>query len=275
MADRSPLASVVTLFREDASLAESVQWLQRAYLRRLEGRPDAAQLEQNALRLLQDGLLPDGMRMERIDSDALWVSRDDTVLPLTRLSDGYRTVSALVLDIVRHLYAAFGEFRLETDGERVIVPYDGVVLIDEVDAHLHISWQQRIGFWFKQHFPNIQFIVTTHSPFICQAADPGGLIRLPGPGENRRAERVSDDLYYTIVNGTADDAAMTELFGLEHPYSEEADRLRERVAELERKLMHGELSESETAELSQLAERMPKTATSAVERAIRKLTAGS
>ena len=51
------------------------------------------------------------------------------------------------------------------------MPYEGVILIDEIDAHLHPAWQKRIGFWLKAHFPNIQFIVTTHSPFICQAAD--------------------------------------------------------------------------------------------------------
>ena len=54
-----------------------------------------------------------------------------------------------------------------------VVTHRGVVLIDEVDVHLHVSWQRSIGFWLKKHFPNVQFIVTTHSPFVCQAADPG------------------------------------------------------------------------------------------------------
>ena len=49
----------------------------------------------------------------------------------------------------------------------------GVVLIDEVDAHLHPTWQRRIGLWFREHFPKLQFIVSTHSPLICQAATVG------------------------------------------------------------------------------------------------------
>ena len=59
----------------------------------------------------------------------------------------------------------------------------GVVIIDEIDAHLHVSWQRRIGSWLTSHFPNIQFIVTTHSPYICRSADLGALIRLPGVDE--------------------------------------------------------------------------------------------
>jgi predicted ATP-binding protein involved in virulence len=44
---------------------------------------------------------------------------------------------------------------------------------------MHVEWQQKIGFWLTSHFPNIQFLTTSHSPFICQAAGPRGVIRLP------------------------------------------------------------------------------------------------
>ena len=47
----------------------------------------------------------------------------------------------------------------------------GVAPIDEIDAHLHPAWQREIGFWLKQCFPKGQFIVTSHNPMICQAAD--------------------------------------------------------------------------------------------------------
>ncbi|MGW7356493.1 hypothetical protein ACWGI0_07505 [Streptomyces sp. NPDC054802] len=50
-----------------------------------------------------------------------------------------------------------------------------------MDAHRHVSWQQRIGEWSKAHFPAVLFIVTTHSQCVCHAAEPGGLVRLPGP----------------------------------------------------------------------------------------------
>jgi energy-coupling factor transporter ATP-binding protein EcfA2 len=271
------VARLVNLFREDASLIECVTWLREIYLRRLENRPGAAELEQTVLALLNDGLLPDGVTVEGVDSEGLWVLQRGIRLPLNELSDGYRTTAALVMDIVRHMESTFGGLRIEpaedAEGPFQRVPHTGVVLIDEVDLHLHVSWQKRIGFWLKRHFPNIQFIVTTHSPFICQAADPRGLIRLPAPGEDRPAEHVSEELYNTVVNGSIDDAVLTELFGLETPYSEPAERLREDVARLEAKLQTGKASAKDRRKLEDLRSRLPQNLSTDVEQALRKLAA--
>jgi predicted ATP-binding protein involved in virulence len=88
------------------------------------------------------------------------------------MSDGYRAALALLVDILRHMIQAFGVENLveEANGRRQI-SHSGVVLIDEIDAHLHPEWQREIGFWLKRHFPKVQFLVTTHSPIILQAAD--------------------------------------------------------------------------------------------------------
>jgi predicted ATP-binding protein involved in virulence len=173
----------------------------------------------------------------------------------------------------RQLQQCYGEFKLQRHGDTWTVPYPGVVLIDEIDVHLHISWQQRIGFWLKEHFPNIQFLVTTHSPYICQAADPGGLIRLPAPGEDQPAKHVSGDLFSIVVNGSTDDAAMTELFGLERTYSWKSEKLRERVAQLEAKVISGRASAKDRRELHDLSERLPKTGTASVEKLLSGLVA--
>jgi len=186
-------------------------------------------------------------------------------------------MAALVMDIVRHMENAFGGLRIEPaedeEGPFQRVLHTGVVLIDEVDLHLHVSWQKRIGFWLKRHFPNIQFIVTTHSPFICQAADARGLIRLPAPGEDRPAEHVSEELYNTVVNGSIDDAVLTELFGLETPYSEPAERLREEIARLEVKLQTGKATDKDRREFQELRARLPQNLSADVEQALRKLAA--
>ena len=123
----------------------------------------------------------------------------------------------------------------------------------------------------KEHFPNIQFIVTTHSPFVCQAADPKGLIRLPAPGENRTAEHVSGELYKTVVNGTVDEAALTELFGLEHVHSDRSEQLRERVAQLEAHVLEGAATPEDREELKRLSAQLPDTGSALVDRAVRKL----
>lgn len=78
----------------------------------------------------------------------------------------------------------------------------GVVLIDEVDAHLHPTWQTRIGQWFTKYFPNIQFIVTTHSPLVCRACEKGryGDDSLPGNRKFLSGEVVGEDKN-KLING--------------------------------------------------------------------------
>lgn len=264
------IARLVSLFREDASLVESIQWIKELHLRRLEEREGSKELIESVLSLLNSGLLPDSTKIARVDSEGLWVTQGSVTLPLQAMSDGYRTTAALVMDIARQLHETYREFKLVQQDGRWCVPYPGVVLIDEVELHLHVSWQRRIGFWLKRHFPNIQFIVTTHSPFVCQAADPKGLIRLPAPGEERTAEHVSEELYKTVVNGTVDEAVLTELFGLEHVHSEESEKLRERVAQLEARAISGEVTAEERAELERLSAQLPSTGSALVDRAVRK-----
>jgi len=251
------LARLVNLFNESATLADAVEWLKSIHLRALENKSGAAVLRDAVLDLLRDGLLPDGSEVERVDSDGLWIKRDGVSLPLDQVSDGYRTVTALVVDLARHLHAGYDRLRLERDGARLYCPQPGVVLIDEVDAHMHVAWQQRIGFWLTAHFPAIQFLVTTHSPFICQAASDRGIIRLPAPGEDRTMEHIHPDHFRAVVQGGADDAVMSELFGLDHAHSAPAEALRTELAALELKLLQDTASEADKARYTQLQARLP------------------
>lgn len=228
-------AAVATLFDETASLAEAAWWLQEIYPRVLERDQRFASLQRDVFRILNDGLLPDGARIVEYNSDGLWIEQDGARLLLDDLSDGYRVAAALVLDIVRRMFQAFNKFEVEEDDHgRLICPHAGIVLIDELDAHLHVSWQQRIGFWLRDHFPFVQFIVSTHSPFICQAASPGSLVRLAAPGEAHRAPRtLSEAEERRIVNGGADDAVLSDLFGLDSTFASPARARRDRLAGLE------------------------------------------
>lgn len=239
------LSRLDTLFDEDVSLSDAVTWLVGQHLRALEGDSAAAELKSTALAVLGDGLLPDDCRVVDVDSDGLWVERNGLRYPLREMSDGLRTVTALVVDLLRQVYESYAAAReagvslAEDRDGHVVVPVPGVVLIDEVDAHLHVSWQRRIGPWLTAHFPRVQFLVTTHSPYICQSADPGGLVRLPGPGERTGPQVVEEDLYERVVYGSGDDAALSELFGLDSPYSEKAEALRAELVALEGTILRG------------------------------------
>jgi len=81
-----------------------------------------------------------------------------------QLSDGYKIVLVMVLDIVSRILEANGCLKDMTP--EALLQSNGIVLIDEVDLHLHPSWQQRILGDLQRTFPNIQFIVTTHSPQV-------------------------------------------------------------------------------------------------------------
>lgn len=80
-------------------------------------------------------------------------------LRIEQLSDGYRLTLAMVMDIAARMAEA------NPDAENIL-DTAGVILIDEVDQHLHPGWQQRILDDLTRTFPNIQFIVTTHSPQV-------------------------------------------------------------------------------------------------------------
>lgn len=245
---------VASLFDESVSLVDAVDWLIEQRLYQLEKRPGATSLLNTAITLLNDGLLPDGFRISKVTSAGLLIAHQNSEFSLRDMSDGYRAVTALVVDIVRQMHLAYrGKLKLTHEDGVPALSYPGVVLIDEVEAHLHVSWQQNIGIWLKGHFPGIQFIVTTHSPYICQSADPGGLILLPGPGENRSPHVIEQDLYERVIYGSGDDAVLSALFGVDTPYSGEAQRLRRRLGELEIKVLEGSASDDERNEYKSLS----------------------
>lgn len=92
---------------------------------------------------------------------------DGRAIPFSLLSDGYRNLLALVADI------AWRAARLNPHhGVHTAARVGGVVLIDELDLHLHPAWQRRVIGDLRRTFPNIQFVATTHSPQVVSTAKP-------------------------------------------------------------------------------------------------------
>lgn len=85
-------------------------------------------------------------------------------------STGYKNVLFIVLGIIEEI-----EFRFEN---MKIVDFDGIILIDEVELHLHPAWQNKIIDILSEMFPNAQFIMTTHSPAVLQSLDSQEIIPL-------------------------------------------------------------------------------------------------
>jgi AAA domain, putative AbiEii toxin, Type IV TA system len=87
------------------------------------------------------------------------VGSEELRLPAIWLSQGYQAVISLVADIIGNVWLEAGE-PVELDD------MEGIVLVDELDLHLHPTWQTEIVAGLKRTFPNMQFIVTTHSPLV-------------------------------------------------------------------------------------------------------------
>jgi predicted ATP-binding protein involved in virulence len=110
----------------------------------------------------------------QVDAEQLvLVMQDGQVKSFATLSDGYRNVVAMVANIAWRACALNPHLR-----ERAPALAEGVVLIDEIDLHLHPKWQRRVLGDLQRAFPRLQFIVTTHSPFIVQSLADGQLVNL-------------------------------------------------------------------------------------------------
>ena len=92
--------------------------------------------------------------------------RGKQVLPLRLLSSGFRTLVGMVMDIAYRM-AVLNPFL----GEKITQETDGMVLIDELDMHLHPTWQWRVISALKNTFPKVQFVATTHSPLIISSVE--------------------------------------------------------------------------------------------------------
>ena len=178
--------------------------------------------EGNVLPLLKQfinkgGLLPGGAVFQEVSSDGVvFKDPNGSNLAINELSDGYRSILSLTVDLIRQMVIFYGYkdvFRnIPKKGMTIDLP--GVVIIDEIDAHLHPSWQKRIGYWLTQYFPKIQFIVTTHSPLVCHAAEKGSVWRLASPVLTRQTARWKGLTCNASCSGNIAEAMDTELFGL-------------------------------------------------------------
>lgn len=92
----------------------------------------------------------------------LMTNEEGIDLQIDQMSGGYKAVLSVVADIAKRLSIA-NPYSKNPLGE------EAVILIDELDLHLHPKWQKTIVGDLKRTFPNCQFIITTYSPFIIQA----------------------------------------------------------------------------------------------------------
>lgn len=258
----------LSVFGEDIALTEALDWLKDLDRRRLKEK------ESNGISLKEDDtsyysqsdkifhllkkfineskLLPYNAYFDSVDveGDLVFVDGKKNLTKLTQMSDGFRSILSLTFELIRQLvnvYGADATFANIEKGQMFIDLY-GVVIIDEIDAHLHPTWQTRIGQWFTQYFPNIQFIVTTHSPLICRACEKGSIWRLAAPDSEIPSGEIVGTERDRLIYGNILDAYGTEAFGQSPVRSEKSNEKLQRLGELNMRAAFGKITAEEEKE---------------------------
>ena len=257
------LASHLSAFGENVALRESLLWLQELQVRKLEGDGEAEAIQSAVVSFVNEAeLLPHGAHIAGVTSERVEiVDGHGTRIAVEEMSDGYRSILSMTFELMRLMFWSWWtEAALQSiDAASGTIRLPGVVAIDEIDTHLHPAWQQRIGDWFVERFPETQFIVTTHSPIICRAATHGSVWLLPAPGSEEGARRVVGTELDRLIDGNILDAYGTDLFGDGVTRSERSKEKLERLARLNRKRLRSRLSGKEQRELEHLRASMPSS----------------
>ena len=256
------LARHFSLFDERVALTECLEWLQSLKFKSLENDDEGSLLEKLRKFLNQSDFLPSGVTLKDVTSKSVFFNDANGFdVPVEELSDGYRSILSLTFELIRQIAAEFGPSHVFSDDDMTVLP-SGVVVIDEIDAHLHPTWQQKIGRWFCTHFPNMQFIVSTHSPLVCQSAEHGTIFVLPRAGAQGNGKMVKGEEFKRLVFGNVLDAYGTDAFGQEAALtrSTSSQKKHSRLAELNNKEILKGLNQSEKVEQSSLRSILPTAA---------------
>ena len=135
-------------------------------LRGLRKNPNYKNPKLNCVRTALDRMIKGyyNLRIELAPSRMVMTNLEGIDLQIDQLSGGYKAVLSVIADIAKRLSMANPDSLNPLEEEAII-------LIDELNLHLHPKWQKEIVDDLKRTFPNCQFIVSTHSPFIIQSLD--------------------------------------------------------------------------------------------------------
>ncbi len=224
--------SVATLFDPDADAMPLDSWaMDLDYFDNRTGM-------ETARKVLSD-LFP-GIKFHRIDKQSghLLFETPDGIVPLHALSDGYLAMSTWIGDLLYRVSENFRDLKEPLTAR-------GLLLIDEVDLHLHPKRQRELLSRLDQLFPNFQFVVTTHSPMTAQQAGEGELHCLTREAGKIQLHQFTGNPKTLLLN----QLVMTPVFALDTDESKAVEDMKNRYRHLRDK---ADLSSKERVELDQL-----------------------
>ncbi len=135
---------------------------------------------------------------------------------LEELSSGFQAVLSILANIFEWIEGS------RPEGERNAAHVSGTVLIDELDLHLHPEWQFTLRSGLETIFPNLQFIVTTHSPHLLASAKEGEVIVMPKVTDNESYNLEPSDKMYS---GWNTDQILSEVMGVRSLENKDYEKL--------------------------------------------------
>lgn len=200
-----------TLFNNNATLCNIEKWLTDTDYASKNGVESLKLTIEKIRNVFRNGLLPNITEFKctstlingHIDN-FVEVEIDSTWIKLRDLGYGYQVTLAWIVDLVKKLFE-----RYPNSENPLHEP--AIVLIDEIDLHLHPEWQRKIISFLSQQFPKTQFIATTHSPLIVQSAENINLVLLEKQ-DNHVIIKQPDLKNY---RGWTVDEILSELMGLD------------------------------------------------------------
>jgi ABC-type sulfate/molybdate transport systems ATPase subunit len=180
------------LFDTHSSLPDPMVWLKNL-------SPDTFSVVSRGLREILSLEESDGLVLD--DQYGPCVRAQGRMIPINRLSDGYRSMVALAVDVIRRVMS--DAKNLETAA--------GIVLIDELETHLHPRWKARIVASLRRSLPQVQFIITTHDPLCLRGMRKDEVVVLRKSFDSR-IEKLSD--LPDVTGMTAEQLLTSDFFGL-------------------------------------------------------------
>lgn len=211
---------VAGLFEDQLGLAPLISWLPRLQA----GEPDRFE---EITSLLRDLLPRDARFLGTMEDDEYLFEHCGTPVPLGALSDGYRAYIGWVSDLLYNISLGARQGIALRDAR-------GVVLVDEIDLHLHPEWQREVVPTIARALPNLQFVLTTHSPIVAGTLTAKNIFLLEMDGAGASTIR---QLTEPIHGLNADQILISSYFNLETTRaSETVDELQQ----LSEKAMEGD-----------------------------------
>jgi predicted ATP-binding protein involved in virulence len=238
--------TTASLFSDDVDLINAEEWLLQADYaasKAPKSNTRAAQRRDQVIEILK-ALLPDvdDLRFSAAEKEiSAPVVEFHTPYGWVRLKDlslGYRTLLTWMVDLASRLFDRYPQ------SENPLAE-PAVVLVDEIDLHLHPRWQRTLLRFLSDRFPNTQFIATAHSPLVVQAAEDANIVLLRREGDHV----VIDNDVERIKNWRVDQILTSELFGLE---SARPPQVGPALAERQKILSKARLTKADEKRLTEL-----------------------